>query len=79
MINKACFFSNVFFFGIFQTALFACASIHQGYDRLSDESRGRQQICCYYYFLAALMCEDEDARLTGMIRFDETLLALCCI
>ena len=56
MINKACFFSNVFFCGIFQTALFACASIHQGYNWLSDESRGRQEIFCYYFFAAALMC-----------------------
>ena len=58
MINKACFFSKKSGgkCGIFQTALFARASIHQGYNWLSDESRGRQEIFCYYFFAAALMC-----------------------
>ena len=78
MINKACFFSNVFFFFwyfcIFQISLFPCASIHQGYDRLSDESRGQ-----HFLLIRERRCEDKDAWLTGLIRFDETLLALRCI
>jgi len=35
-------------------SLFACGSIHQGHERFSDESRGRQEV---FMCLAALLCE----------------------
>ena len=35
-------------------SLIACGSIHQGHERFSDDSRGRQDI---FLCLAALLCE----------------------
>ena len=39
-------------------SLIACESIHQGHERFSDDSRGRQEI---FICLAALLCQQSGA------------------
>ena len=54
---------------IFHISLFACVGIHQGHERLSDESGGRQDI---FMCLVALLCEqflpicNGGAKMTGI-------------
>ena len=77
----ACFYFLDFFICLW--------TYYQYHERFCDESRGEQEIswggvgvallCEQFLPIREWRCEDINALITGIIRIDETLLALCCI